>query len=351
VRLESIAVGTYGGFLRLPKDRQQVMLAVLAKAARHLLMFKSPRTTRSGIDRDLIAIKPLVASMRRAKSRELIAEHYGSVPEGFLGALSKTSGPQTVIYYDLLFNTFVDPRNQTVALVVKQLPELDLNRLLTLLELDPVFLRPRFALKVKNEAEAKALNVTLGLIRQVVGGAANDEALRQSIRDMGERTPLATWASNWLRRVPQISYPALSLGDHWLPLDSGAKLTEAGLRLQLCVGTPSRIIGVLKGERFYFEYSKRGVIAEIQAIGPQRHLVLAGVHLAGNGIVPRVLRTEVERQFLAAGVPGLDSWPEDCPWRMVERVCRHEFPHTDDGFGLDRLEHDDFAGLEQQVAA
>jgi hypothetical protein len=242
-----------------------------------------------------------------------------------------------------LFAIFAEPRHRQVAKVIRLLPSMDLGRLNILMALDPIFLHPNFCSKVVTAQQASDLSLALGLIREVVGNGASEEALTNSIRSICENVTVPMWVSNWLSKAKYVSYPELGISPSWIALNSGPKLVDAGRRLRVCLGHTDRILDVLRGRNLYYEDLRQSVIAEVQAVGPQRFLVLMGVYGRGNSPIPRGLRREVEAEFLSAGVPSLKWWSEDCPWRAIERI-----PNAFFDLGLD--DELDLQGLQEETA-
>ncbi|MFC4172988.1 hypothetical protein ACFOYU_13105 [Microvirga sp. GCM10011540] len=345
VSLDRVDPGFLGWLTRLPENRRQIMYAVLAKAGADFLRPRrqGQEPTRPSSEQ-LLALRPVLTDMRQLRAGDLLERWYGSSPDGFLGAVSKTKeGPQGGAYYARLHTVFTDPKHKQIAKIVRLLPTINFGRLNVLMALDPIFLSPGFCSKVRDAQQAADLSTALMLIRQVVGEDASDEALTNSIRSIGENTSVSQWVATWLSRAGHIACPRLNLDPEWQALDSGEKLRDTGLRLQVCLGTAERVIETLKGQKFYYENTRHSMIAEVQAVGPQRFLILAGVHARRNAPVPRRMHREVEEEFLAAGVPSLTSWPEDCPWRAIERI-----PNGFYDFGIE--EDFDLCGLEGEAA-
>lgn len=345
VRLDLMDAGFLGWLVRLPESRRQVMYAIMAKTCADFLRPRQQgHTATEPSNEQLLALRSVLKDMRQLRPASLLAKYYGSCLDGFCGSVAKThNGPQSGGYYERLFAIFAEPRHKQIAKVVRQLSSMDVGRLNILMTLDPLFLSPRFAAKVSSAQQAADLTIALGLIRRVVGDEANEVALTNSIRSIAENVTVPMWVSSWLSRAKHITYPQLELRNHWVPLDSGEKLTEAGRRLRVCLGHTDRILDVLRGRNLYYEGTRHSVIAEVQAVGPQRFLVLMGVYGRGNSPVPRGLRREVEAEFLGAGVPSLKWWSEDCPWRAIERIPNGFFD-----IGLD--DELDLQGLQEEAA-
>jgi hypothetical protein len=352
VSLDKVDPGFLGWIIRLPESRRQVAYAILSNVGAEFL-----RPNRQGQKpalpnhEQLIALRPVLKDMRELRPRDLLGRHFGSCPDGYLGALRKTEcGPQGVLYYPRLYTVFTDPEHKQIAKVIRQLQSMDMARLKILFALDPIFLWPKFCSIVRDAQQAADLSVALVMIRQIIEEEASNEALTASIRSIGENTSVARWVESWLHRAKHIAYPRLDLGSEWVALDTGAKMTEAGLRFQNCLRDTDRIADVLKGRVYYFENRSGAVIAEVQAVGPQRFLMLTGVHTKRNAIVSRGMRRETQKAFLAASVPSLDWTPEDHSWQAIERIPNglfslQDFDTLDD---LDAI--DELSEAEREVA-
>jgi hypothetical protein len=320
VQLDLVDPGLLGWLTRLNRDRQQVMFAVLSRAAGHLLSVQRLRSSTPLIAPDLSSLKPLTAEMRQGRSRDLIQAQFGSCPDGFLGALARVPVPQPVIFYSKLHQVLSNPNQVHIAKVVRHIPALDIKRLAVLLTLDPVILVPRFARKVKSLQEAEDLNVAVRLIREQMGFEACDAALRNSVNAISDKTTVGEWLTSWFQRVGRVTSPALDLGSGWAALDTGKKLSRVAIRLQNCLSSPDRLVGALAGCVFYYANVSRGLVVEVQPLGLNRTLVLAGIYGRGNMHVLRRVREEVEALFLAAGVPTAHCRSRTDPWRAVERL-------------------------------
>jgi hypothetical protein len=320
--LDEIDPGFAGWLMRLPNKRQQIIYAVLIKAACDLLSLRlSPENRVALVRSQRERLRTLTLAMRSCRPRDLIETHYHSCPDGLLGAYEKTSGgPQDGGYYLRLHIIFAQASNKPLILVIRQLQSLDLQQLNILTALDPIFLVPRFVAKVATPQQAHDLTAALTLIRQVVGEEANDDALRASITSIGEKITLSEWVTCWLYRTGRIPGPPLALGPDWIALTSGRMITDAGRRYRNCLRIPRQMIRALRGQAQFFENRRLNLIAEVKAIGPERTLVLEGVHGPGNMHVFPTLRQQVRADFMAVGVPHEHWRPADCPWEPVARL-------------------------------
>lgn len=352
VSLDIVDPGFLGWIMRLPEGRRQLIYAVLTTVgAEFLRPIRQSQEPALPNHEQLIALCPVLKDMRELRPRDLLRRHFGSCPDGYLGALRKTEGgPQGRLYYQRLYTVFTSPEHKQIAKVVRQLQSMNAERLKILFALHPIFLWPRFCSKIRDAQQAADLSAALIMIRQITGEEASDDALATSIRSIGENTSVSQWVAGWLSRAKHIAYPQLDLGSEWAPLDTGAKMTEAGLRFQNCLRDTDRIIDVLKGRVYYFENQSRATIAEVRAVGPQRFLMLTGVHTKRNATISRGMRRETQKAFLAASVPSLDWTPEDHSWQAIERIPNgffslQDFDTLDD---LDTI--DELSEAEREVA-
>jgi hypothetical protein len=331
VQLDVVEPGFLGWVTRLSESRRQVVYCVLARVGVEFLYLRNPRQVLRPPDNEqLLSLCPALQDMRQLRSSDLLQKYYGSCPDGFRGAVLKTrEGPQAGGYYSRIHEVFANPEHRRIAKVIRQLRSVNLQQLNIVMALDVIFLWPGFIAKVSSVRQAEDLSTALELIRQVVGEEASNEALTSSIRSLGENTTVCEWVAGWLARAKHIPYAQLELGPDWVALNTGQMLTDAGLRFQNCLRNTDQIINVLKGRKFYFESSRHAVIAEVQSIGLKRYLIFAGVYTMKNGPVIRPLRLQIEKEFEAAGVPSLRTWPDDCPWHAVERIPNGFFDFDD----------------------
>jgi hypothetical protein len=206
----------------------------------------------------LTADSPTLQDIQQLRPSDVLRKYYGSCPDGFRGTVSKTKeGPQPGGYYSRIHEVFANPTQKRIANVIRRLPTINTQQLSILMTLDIFFLCPSFSKKVSSVQQAEDLSTALELIRQVVGEEASNDALINSIRNIGENTSVCQWVAGWLARAKYIAYPKLNLGSDWTALNTGHFLAEAGLRFQNCLRNTDRIVDVLKGRKFYFESSRR----------------------------------------------------------------------------------------------
>lgn len=302
--------GFVGFLLRLPRRRRQAAFAA---------MFRHLRAS-AGHDRGELDLLKLSDDIRHLKARELIEAHYGTCPDGYLGALAKSGdAPQPWLYYSSLHRELSSPKTSARVAAIRHANVLDFERLHIITTLDPIFLEPRFVRNVTSLRHGHDMNVSLGVIRRTVPGVT-DEGLRASIKATSAAP--GAWVRSWLFRAVIPQFPVLPLGPHWRGLDTVAAMRNAGRRMGVCLGEPNAIMSSLRGENYYFEDQGRAVIAEVRAFGRGETLVLGDVHRVKNRFVPARLAFEVAREFDAAGVPSLEYRPRP-DWDCVERACDH----------------------------
>ncbi|WP_029032397.1 hypothetical protein [Salinarimonas rosea] len=309
VSLDLIDAGFLGFVLRLSSLRQQAAFAVLS---RHVPPI---RERKPNLDH-LTSVLPVAADVRRLHPRDLIEKHLGACPDGLLGSLAKTKrGPQGSAYYARLHRAVSDPASAEVAKVIRQADWLDRHRLDALLTLEPVFLCPRFALKVRCRNHANDLNTALRLIKASVPGVTESD-LRASVQ--ASVSGPSRWVLRWLRRAV-VPFPDLALPACWKPLNSGSALYAAGTRMRVCLTEPQALFAVLQRRKLYFEDRSRALIAEVRAVGKKPIYLLASVHGYRNGYVNEALRNEVGKTFSNAGIYAWDHEPPS-PWDACERL-------------------------------
>ncbi|GGK46130.1 hypothetical protein [Salinarimonas ramus] len=340
VAIDGLDAGFLGFVLRLSNGRQQAAFAVLS---RHLPPI---RERKPSLDH-LTSVLPFAADVRRLHPRDLIEKHLGSCPDGFVGALAKTKrGPQGSAYYARLHRALSDPASEEVAKVIRQADWLDHHRLDALLTLDPVFLCPRFALKVRCRNHAEDLNTALRLFKANVPGVTESD-LRASVQ--ASINGPSRWVLRWLRRavVPVPDF-AFALPTCWKPLNSGSALYSAGTRNRVCLSEPQALFPVLQRRKLYFEDRSRSLIAEVRVVGKKSVYILAGVHGPKNGLVKQSIRDEVGRDFASSA--GIYAWDHEPPsaWDAVERLVCGLASLEDELDELDALDVDPFDGMTEE---
>lgn len=328
VGLDLLDAGFLGFILRLSHSRQQAAFAVLSP---HLPPIRERKPTLD----HLTTVLPVAAEVRRLHPRDLIEKHLGSCPDGLLGALAKTKrGPQGSAYYVRLHRALSDPASAEVAKVIRQSDWLDHHRLDALLTLDPIFLHPRYALKIRCRNHADDLNTALRLIKANVPGVTESD-LRASVQ--ASVSGPSRWVLRWLRRavVPVPDF-AFALPTCWKPLNSGSALYAAGTRNRVCLSEPLALLAVLQRRKLYFEDRSRSLIAEVRAVGKKPVYILSGVHGYRNGYVKQSTLNEVGGEFASAGVPAWDHEPPSA-WDAVERLTLGLASLEDELQGLDAL--------------
>lgn len=319
IALDTIDPGFLGYVRRLSHRRAQAALCTLAITGEAALSCDSDHF--SGVSPEIIALKPVATAIRKLGIQELLATYVGPHEEGLIGALEKLpSGVQPAKTYRTLVEIFANPEQRRVASVIRHLQSLSAQRIDILLTLDPIFLVPRFTAKVGTIADAADINTALGLIRNVVP-SADDAALSDSIRSIGPSTSLSDWVVGWIGRADSVPHLRLELGPDYVPLDSCAKLIEAGRRYRVCLGHAERLVLALRGRAFHYEHVRRRAIVTVEAIGPeQSFLVLAGVHSIRNRFMSASVRAGIERDFRRVGIVPTYWISEDTPWSAVERI-------------------------------
>jgi hypothetical protein len=335
---DTLDPGFYGHLVRLRAGFKQVAFSVLAKAL--LDECDSSRGGDHGTDgypSDAV-LKEIARAIRTHGPRQVLLDAYGSVPDGFVGSLAKIGhSAQPKAFYTELHSVLSDPTKGQIAQIVRQLRRIDSERLDALEALDPLFLVPRFAEKVASARDAVDLTTTLGLIRNACS-RATDEALDASIRH-SDSTPYQ-WIERWLLRADRIPHPPFDPGPDFVPLDTGPRIVEAGLRYRNCLGSRSldQIVHVLRNRAYYWEHPRHQVIAEAEALGPKQVWVFSGVHGIANRPAPFAVSQEIEECFLRAGIGSVHWIPEDSPWNAVSRLARAKFASNEVDQALNELE-------------
>lgn len=313
--------GFYGHLVRLRPGFRQVAFAVMAANALSDLPRTSDKDDHSVGDDIPNILKEMAQAIRTQSPRRLLTEAYGSCPDGFMGGLAKIGlVAQPKQFYRRLHDLFADPGKRQIANVARQFRRFDAVKLEILETLDPTFRVRQFAERVASVQEARDLTEALSIIRQTCS-RATDETLDTSIRH--HKGSIPQWIKRWLSAADRIPFPPHDLGKEFVPLDTAAKMADAGRRYANCLRSSAMIIRVLRGVTRFWEHPRFGVIVEAQATGPTTGWCYAAIHMPRNGFPSLEIAGEVENHFLGAGFGSLNWEPQGPSWEALNRLTRY----------------------------
>lgn len=321
-QIDILDPGYFGHLMRLPLGFRQIAVAVMAAHVQPELPGPSNTGDHSAAE-DIpgYQLKEMAQAIRAQSPRRLLSDAYGSCPDGFIGALAKI-GPlaQPKQFYRRLHDLFSAPDKRQIANVARQFRRFDAMTLDLLEVLDPLFLVPRFAEQVASVQEALDLTQALLIIRQSCS-RATDEALDASIRH--HRGSIPQWIERWISAADRIPFPPHDLGHEFVPLDTAAKMADAGRRYTNCLRSSAIIVRVLHGMTRFWEHTRYNVIVEAQSVGPSLGWAYATIHMPRNGFPAFEIAEKVENHFLSVGFGSLSWEPRSSSWEAFSRLVRH----------------------------
>jgi len=245
--------------------------------------------------------------MTAPRAREVVRATFGSVPDGFLGAL-KRIGDRPLSrssLYRKLFDIFALREHRARAKVLRQgsgtigVLQIDL-----LGHLDPLLFNPNVVCRIRSVDQAVTVNAALALVRKTVS-TATEEALRTSLVYLGKDTDFATFIARWLDRMDQPAHlPPIAL-DHadFRPLTTGAAMRDAGRRYKNC--TAVRVPYVAAGIEFYVEWRHPpGAIVELRRLS-DGNFILTEIHGPENKPLEASTVLAIRSGLAGLGIPGL----------------------------------------------
>ncbi|CAA2157198.1 hypothetical protein MBRA_02602 [Methylobacterium brachiatum] len=199
------------------------------------------------------------------RAREIVQALFGSVPDGYLGLLSRIGGaPLRRGVYRLAHALYADPGQRVRAKLLRQTPgRITSDMVETAARLDPVLLHQKVLQRVHDVGQVETVHATLTLIRVLVP-QANDDALHRSLDGLGASDKdMARWVERWLRRATRLPYaPPIPANDPDLRVLIGLDLVGLGRRFHNCGA--DRAGHVAAGLRCYLEWVGEGGPAVIE---------------------------------------------------------------------------------------
>jgi hypothetical protein len=248
-----------------------------------------------------------VLMMAPVRAREIIRAVYGEAPDGLLGVLNRIGDdplPDPRLYFTL-FDTFTDPQHRVRRDVLRhRRGPITALHIRTVHRLDPVLVHEHILTRVHSVSQAEDVNAALALIRRTVS-SATEEAIRQSIQNIGDKTDLATFLNRWLQKVDcPPAFPLIPENDpDIVVMTSGDDIAALGRRYRNCSAT--RIIHAAIGYEALLEWKPSpGLVAQCRRL-TSGQWVLTDVHAKGNGRVQPTAAAAFRRKLEALGIPAL----------------------------------------------
>jgi hypothetical protein len=198
----------------------------------------------------------IARALMAGRAREIVQAVFGDVPEGFLGALSRIGDEplRKPGLYSTLFEIFSEPQHRVRRNVLRQRSgSITATHIEVISRLDPILVHRNVLNRLYGASQADDANAALALVRDTVS-SATDEAIRQSIEDLGAKTDLGALFSRWLEKVdrPPVRLPIPEDDPDFAVLTSGAAMTSLGRRFRNCAS--SRIIYLAQGAQVLLEW-------------------------------------------------------------------------------------------------
>jgi hypothetical protein len=254
------------------------------------------------------------ALMVTSRARDIIQAVFGKVPDGFLGVLNRIGDdplPDPDLYY-LLFETFANPRHRARATVLRQRSgSISAKHIEIIRRLDPLLVNDNILKRLHRVSQADDANAALALVRGTVS-SATDEALRQSVENLGDKTDLATFFNRWLTKMDcPPACPLIPENDPDIALmTSGEEMSSLGRRLRNCAVT--RAVYVAQGAEALIEWRHPpGLVAQCRRL-TDGNWVLVEIFAKGNGQVDPATAAAFRCKLETLGIPALspgDTYP------------------------------------------
>ena len=251
----------------------------------------------------------IARALMTARAREVVQAVFGEVPDGFLGVLNRI-GDEPLRKPDLyftLFEIFSDPQHRVRRNVLRQRSgSITGTHIEVISRLDLILVHQNVLKRLYGASQADDANAVLALVRSTVS-SATEEAIRQSIENLGEKTDLGTLFSRWLEKVdrPHVRLPVPDDDPDLAVMTSGAAMTSLGRRFRNCA--PSRIIYLAQGTQVLLEWRHPpGLVAQCHRL-TNGMWVLTEVYAKSNGRVDPVAAAALREKLAALGIPALCS--------------------------------------------
>jgi hypothetical protein len=254
------------------------------------------------------------ALMTAPRAREIIRTVFSDLPDGLLGVLTRIGDdplPSPDLYF-ALYETFADPQYRACRDVLRQRSgQITAAHIEIIRRLDPVLVHENILKRVYSVSQALDANAAVAMIRGTVS-SATEEAIRQSVADIGEKTDLATLFNKWLSKADRLPVcPAIPEDDPDIAvMPSAEAMASLGRRFRNCSTT--RIVYVAQGAEVLLEWQHPpGLIAQCHRLTNDMW-VLTEIYAKTNGRVEPAQAAVFRRKLEALGIPALspgDAYP------------------------------------------
>ncbi|ANY77305.1 hypothetical protein BB934_02930 [Microvirga ossetica] len=245
--------------------------------------------------------------MASPRAKEIVRSVFGAVPEGLLGVLNRVGGdplPDPSLYFSL-FETFTDPQHRVRRDVLhQQSGPVSAIQIKIIQHLHPVLVHNHILTRLHSVSEAKDANAAFTLIRNAVS-SATEEAFRQSVENLGDKTDLATFFSRWIQKIDcPPTLPMIPENDpDIVVMTSGHEIAALGRRFRNCSST--RVVHAAIGYETLLEWKPSpGLVAQCRRL-TDGQWILTDIHAKGNGQVEPSAAAAFRRKLQELGIPAL----------------------------------------------
>jgi hypothetical protein len=298
--------------LQSPFARRQAVFAALALEVveqNHQAILTSQR---DGADSTEFALL-----LRDGRASDIIPAVYGSLPDGFLGALERVgANPLRPAHYVRLFKIFATGDRQK-ANALRHIGQITDHSIQIVDELLPVLVDGKIVSRLESRSKARELSQAFAFIRRVCS-TATDDAITNAIRTL---PPHATVRSILLRHLIRADlFPpqpfAHGQDEEVQPLDTAMAMSKAATRYKNCL---RRHLGrVMTGAVAFAEFRQR-LILELRPLSTGGWM-LTDVHTVGNGLVAPEDEQAAKDKCASLGVPHIVEAVNTQGWDAVARL-------------------------------
>jgi hypothetical protein len=292
------------------------------------------------------SFEQIARALMTARAREIVQALFGEVPDGFSGALNRM-GDEPLRKPDLyftLFEIFSDPQHRVRRNALRQRSgSITATHIEVISRLDPILVHQKVLDRLYGASQADDANATLALVRATVS-SATDEAIRQSIESLGERTDLGALFSRWLEKVdqPPVRLPVPEDDPDLAVMTSGNAMISLGRRFRNCAS--SRIIDLAQGAQVLLEWRHPpGLVAQCHRL-TNGMWVLTEVYARSNGRVDPVAAAALRKKLETFGIPTLCSEGAHPRTRGIMNLLGH-WGGIGTRLRLNQIEHE----LDQEI--
>lgn len=175
--------GFAGGYLRASNERRQVVASYCAKIAPGDANLAAAATFLSG-----------------AGHKAILQAAFGGVPTGMRGALARSGAqPHDQRFYTTLHRLLASPRHPAIASTIRQMPQIDFDRLRILSILPSEVCAPNVVEVIGEVSTAKDV---ARLVELLVNNGVEREPLGAAIRSVGDAKQFSRLWDRWVAACP-----------------------------------------------------------------------------------------------------------------------------------------------------